>query len=89
MPRGDIWRLDEAELFTLCQVINDFIATSPEVQRRYMERLIWVGVPSPPIKMAQHCTSEECPYTQFHAARWCGYEQPRRCGCPYCYEDER
>jgi len=45
-----------------------------------------VSFPAPlPIKESQHCTSKECPYTISHTATWCGYEQPRRCGCPYCY----
>jgi hypothetical protein len=37
------------------------------------------------IKSTQHCTSEECEYTLSHTASWCRYDQPRRCGCPYCY----
>jgi hypothetical protein len=41
------------------------------------------------IKPWQHCTSKECTYTLSHTAKWCGYEQPRRCTCAYCYEKEK
>lgn len=37
------------------------------------------------IGLHQHCTSKKCPYTMSHTARWCGYEQKRRCGCAFCY----
>lgn len=43
--------------------------------------------PAPAIKPTQHCTSTACPFTHAHTARWCGYRQPRRCGCPYCYPE--
>lgn len=39
------------------------------------------------ISSTQHCTSTECPFTLSHTAKWCGYDQPRRCGCPFCYTD--
>lgn len=33
----------------------------------------------------QHCTSEECQITYSHTALHCNFEQPRRCGCAFCY----
>lgn len=36
-----------------------------------------------PIDAGQHCTSKKCPYTFSHTAGWCGYEQKRRCHCPF------
>lgn len=82
--------MDEAELFDLYRAISNFIATSPGVQERYVERLTEeFRAEQLPIKSTQHCTSEECFYTHSHTAGWCHYDQPRRCGCPYCYEDER
>lgn len=81
-----VWSMDEVELFDLYRAINDFIATSPGVQERYVERLTeGFQARQLPIKPTQHCTSEECPYTQSHTASWCYYEQPRRCDCPFCY----
>jgi hypothetical protein len=42
----------------------------------------------PDTKPSQHCTSTECPYVLLaHTAAWCGYAQPRRCGCVFCYPD--
>jgi hypothetical protein len=36
----------------------------------------------------QHCTIEdEDHYTFSHTAQWCGREQPRPCGCAFCYPD--
>lgn len=40
------------------------------------------------IKKGQHCTSEECSFSLSHTAGWCGYEQPRRCSCAFCYPDD-
>jgi hypothetical protein len=39
------------------------------------------------IKPSQHCTSKDCGFTQSHTAGWCGFIQPRRCECHYCYPD--
>jgi len=33
----------------------------------------------------QHCTAEECPFTQSHTAKWCGYTQVRQCDCHWDY----
>lgn len=44
-----------------------------------------LGMEENGINPRQHCTSEECPYTLSHTAMWCGYEQPRRCECVFCY----
>lgn len=41
-----------------------------------------------PIDLDQHCTSQECPFTHSHTAGWCGYPQPRRCACAFCYSEK-
>ena len=47
-----------------------------------------VTMPEQPVTNEhQHCTAEDC-YTMSHTAEWCGREQPRRCGCAYCYPEE-
>lgn len=38
------------------------------------------------IKETQHCKVEDC-FDFSHTAQWCGKEQPRRCGCAFCYPD--
>lgn len=35
----------------------------------------------------QHCTNDDCPYTMSHTGQWCGYEQIRRCPCPFDYPE--
>lgn len=36
----------------------------------------------------QHCTSKKCSFTFSHTGQWCGYEQKKRCKCPFCYPKE-
>lgn len=55
------------------------LRADPELAARVL------GTGEQSIKPTQHCTSEECEYTLSHTAQWCRYDQPRRCGCPYCY----
>ena len=52
-------------------------------QLTYVERVAYYR----DIKPTQHCTSEECPYTQSHTAQWCGYEQKRQCNCHWDYPE--
>jgi hypothetical protein len=35
----------------------------------------------------QHCTSDDCPYTQSHTAKWCGRKQTRQCDCHWDYPE--
>lgn len=41
----------------------------------------------PGFNKTQHCTAVDC-YTFSHTAQYCGQPQPRRCGCPYDYEED-
>jgi len=56
--------------------------------RRVMRVLAAAGAELPPIKPSQHCTSQDCELTLSHTAESCGWPQPHRCGCPYCYPED-